>query len=105
MPPSDDLVAVAWADTRLRYRVPGRYVEQLLDGVAADLHKDRYATFAELAAYSYGVASTVGLMSMAGAAYILAVKLFAVLPAPLRSWYAMMDHAKHEREAERKPDA
>lgn len=64
MPPVDDLVALAWADTRLRYRVPGRYVEQLLDGVAADLHKVRYATFAELATYSYGVASTVGLMSM-----------------------------------------
>jgi len=48
---------------------------------------------------------TAGLMSMAGAAYILAVKLFAVLPAPLRSWYAMMDHAKHERDSERKADA
>jgi phytoene synthase len=39
-------------------------VEQLIDGVARDLHQKRYATFAELAAYSYGVASTVGLMSM-----------------------------------------
>ena len=63
-PPADDLVAVAWADTRLNYRVPLRYAEQLLDGVAADLSKTRYATFEELAAYSYGVASTVGLMSM-----------------------------------------
>lgn len=63
-PPADDLVAVAWADTRLRYNVPVRYVEQLLDGVAADLYKNRYENFAELAAYSYGVASTVGLMSM-----------------------------------------
>jgi hypothetical protein len=39
---------------------------------------------------------TAGLMALAGAAFILAVKLFAVLPAPLRSWYAMMDHARHE---------
>jgi phytoene synthase len=63
-PPAEDLVAVAWTDTRLGYRVPLRYAEQLLDGVAADLSKTRYATFEELAAYSYGVASTVGLMSM-----------------------------------------
>jgi phytoene synthase len=35
-----------------------------MDGVAADLTKDRYATIDELAQYSYGVASTVGLMSM-----------------------------------------
>lgn len=63
-PPSDDLVALAWADTRRNFNVPHRYVEQLLDGVAADLNHSRYATFADLAAYSYGVASTVGLMSM-----------------------------------------
>lgn len=63
-PPTDDLVAVAWTDTRLGYGVPLRYAEQLLDGVAADLFKTRYQTFEELAAYSYGVASTVGLMSM-----------------------------------------
>ncbi|MCB0046843.1 MAG: squalene/phytoene synthase family protein [Caldilineaceae bacterium] len=63
-PPEDDLVAVAWTDARLCYAVPQRYAEQLLDGVAADLVTHRYATFAELAQYSYGVASTVGLMSM-----------------------------------------
>jgi phytoene synthase len=63
-PPSYDPVALAWADTRQRYRIPPRYVEQLIDGVARDLDQNRYATFDELAAYSYGVASTVGLMSM-----------------------------------------
>ncbi|MCZ7542383.1 MAG: squalene/phytoene synthase family protein [Anaerolineae bacterium] len=63
-PDPDDLVAVAWADARLRYRIPQRYAEQLIDGVARDLHQKRYATFAELAAYAYGVASTVGLMAM-----------------------------------------
>lgn len=63
-PPHDDLVAIAWADARLRYRVPVRYAEQLIDGVARDLTQSRYQTFAELAAYCYGVASTVGLMSM-----------------------------------------
>jgi 15-cis-phytoene synthase len=63
-PPADQQVAVAWAHTRQRYHVPSRYVEQLIDGVARDLGQTRYQTFAELASYCYGVASTVGLMSM-----------------------------------------
>ncbi len=63
-PPVDDLVAVAWADARLRYAVPMRYGEQLIDGVARDFEQTRYETFDGLAAYCYGVASTVGLMSM-----------------------------------------
>jgi phytoene synthase len=63
-PPETNLVAVAWAHTRLRYNVPLRYAEQLIDGVARDLVQTRYETFADLAAYCYGVASTVGLMSM-----------------------------------------
>lgn len=63
-PPPDDLVAVAWADAWTRYKIPPRYIEQLLDGVGRDLHQNRYETFEDLAAYSYGVASTVGLMSM-----------------------------------------
>jgi len=60
----NNLIAIAWADTQLRYAVPRRYVEQLIDGVERDLHQTRYATFADLATYAYGVASTVGLMSM-----------------------------------------
>jgi 15-cis-phytoene synthase len=63
-PPSNDLVALAWADARMRYGIPLLYAEQLLDGVACDLSKTRYQTFDELAAYAYSVASTVGLMSM-----------------------------------------
>ena len=63
-PPADDLVAVAWADTRARYHIPQRYVEQLIEGVARDLHQSRYDTFEDLTTYCYGVASTVGLMSM-----------------------------------------
>lgn len=63
-PGAENLVALAWADTRARYRIPWRYAEQLLDGVARDLTTTRYATFADLAAYCYGVASTVGLMAM-----------------------------------------
>ncbi|GIK56698.1 MAG: phytoene/squalene synthase family protein [Chloroflexi bacterium] len=63
-PPEDDLTAVAWADARTRYAIPRLYAEQLLDGVARDLSFARYETFADLADYCYGVASTVGLMSM-----------------------------------------
>src|SRR5215510_14644152 len=60
----DDLVAAAWADTIARYHIPRHYALQLIDGVARDLVQTRYQTFEELATYCYGVASTVGLMSM-----------------------------------------
>jgi phytoene synthase len=59
-----DLVAAAWADTLTRYHIPRHYAQQLIDGVARDLSQSRYQTFDELATYCYGVASTVGLMSM-----------------------------------------
>jgi phytoene synthase len=60
----NDLVTIAWTDTRLRYRIPVRYAEQLIDGVARDVYQNRYDTFGDLATYCYGVASTVGLMAM-----------------------------------------
>jgi phytoene synthase len=63
-PSSWDLPVLAWADTMARYEIPPRYAHQLIDGVAKDILKLRYANFDELAEYSYGVASTVGLMSM-----------------------------------------
>ncbi len=63
-PDGSDLVALAWADTRARYKIPSGYAEQLIKGVGRDVHQQRYATFADLAEYSYGVASTVGLMAM-----------------------------------------
>lgn len=63
-PPADDLVAIAWADARMRFAIPQHYAEQLMSGVARDLFQNRYDSFEDLAAYSYGVASTVGLMSM-----------------------------------------
>ena len=63
-PPAHDLVAVAWADTRARYKIPQGYGEQLLAGVSRDLEQTRYQTFDDLVTYAYGVASTVGLMSM-----------------------------------------
>lgn len=63
-PASDDPVALAFADARARYGIPRRYAEQLVEGVSRDLSPARYATFGDLAAYCYGVASTVGLMAM-----------------------------------------
>ena len=57
-------ILLAWEDARKRFNIPDVYVHQLIDGVSKDLEKDRYANFDELAHYSYGVASTVGLMSM-----------------------------------------
>jgi len=60
----DDPLVLAWADTQATYHIPGTYAKQLIEGVAWDLRKTRYQTFEELAAYCYGVASTVGLMAM-----------------------------------------
>jgi 15-cis-phytoene synthase len=57
-------VRLAWEDTRIRFAIPQAYVEQFLAGVANDLQPLSIRTFDELALYSYGVASTVGLMSM-----------------------------------------
>ncbi len=59
-----DPVAAAWSDTLTRYAVPKRYALELIDGVERDLYQNRYHTFADLSSYCYGVASTVGLMSM-----------------------------------------
>lgn len=61
---TDNPVALAWHDTQTRYNIPRGYAEQLIEGVARDLQQIRYETFADLANYSYGVASTVGLMAM-----------------------------------------
>ncbi len=61
---TDDLVAVSWANTLARYNIPRHYALQLIDGVARDMYQTRYQTFEDLTTYCYGVASTVGLMSM-----------------------------------------
>jgi phytoene synthase len=63
-PAGDDPVALAFADARASYGIPRRYAEQLIEGVSRDLSTARYPSFDELAAYCYGVASTVGLMAM-----------------------------------------
>jgi phytoene synthase len=80
-----DPVAVAWTDARARFQIPDLYAQQLIDGVRRDLHQTRYETFEELAAYAYGVASTVGFMSM----HIVGFRHEAAIPYALRMGIAL----------------
>jgi len=81
----NDLVAAAWADTLARYHIPRHYALQLIDGVNRDLTQSRYQTFEELATYCYGVASTVGLMSM----YIVGFKNNDAVPYAIKLGVAL----------------
>ena len=81
----NDLVAAAWADTVTRYHIPRHYALQLIDGVNRDLMQSRYQTFDELATYCYGVASTVGLMSM----YIVGFKNNDAVPYAIKLGVAL----------------
>lgn len=83
--PDNDLVAAAWADTLTRYHIPRHYALQLIGGVARDLTQIRYQTFEELATYCYGVASTVGLMSM----YIVGFKSNDAVPYAIKLGVAL----------------
>jgi phytoene synthase len=80
-----DMVATAWADTLVRYHIPRHYALQLIDGVARDLSQMRYQTFGDLATYCYGVASTVGLMSM----YIIGFKSHEAVPYAIKLGVAL----------------
>ncbi|MGQ9834318.1 MAG: phytoene/squalene synthase family protein [Candidatus Villigracilaceae bacterium] len=84
-PRPDDLVAQAWADTCSRYHIPARYALQLIDGVARDVTQTRYKNFDDLAIYCYGVASTVGLMSM----YIVGFTSNEALPYAIKLGVAL----------------
>ena len=81
----NDLTAAAWADTLARYHIPRHYALQLIDGVARDLLQTRYQTFDELTTYCYGVASTVGLMSM----YIVGFKTNEAIPYAIKLGVAL----------------
>jgi phytoene synthase len=81
----NDLVAVAWADTIARCHIPHHYALQLIDGVARDLLQLRYQTFDDLATYCYGVASTVGLMSM----HIIGFKTNDAIPYAIKLGVAL----------------
>jgi phytoene synthase len=80
-----DLVAAAWADTLTRYHIPRHYALQLIDGVARDLSQTRYTSFEDLSTYCYGVASTVGLMSM----YIVGFKSNEAIPYAIKLGVAL----------------
>jgi phytoene synthase len=82
---TNDLVATAWAVTLARYHIPRHYALQLIDGVNRDLFQLRYQTFDELATYCYGVASTVGLMSM----YIVGFKNNDAIPYAIKLGVAL----------------
>ena len=81
----DDMVASAWSDTLLRYHIPRHYAQQLIDGVARDLSQTRYASFEDLSTYCYGVASTVGLMSM----YIVGFNSMEAVPFAIKLGVAL----------------
>ena len=81
----DDPVLRAWADTRRRYHIPDLYVEQQLAGVAYDVAPRRYDTFADLTDYCYGVACTVGLMSM----HITGFSTLAAVPYSIKLGLAL----------------
>lgn len=83
--PDSDPVARAWVDTLNRYHIPRHYAIQLIDGVSRDLTQTQYDTFEDLATYCYGVASTVGLMSM----YIIGFKNNDALPYAIKLGVAL----------------
>jgi phytoene synthase len=82
---AENRVAAAWADTLNRYHIPRHYALQLIDGVARDISQTRYQTFDDLATYCYGVASTVGLMSM----YIIGFKGHEAVPYAIKLGVAL----------------
>ena len=84
-PRPDDLVGQAWTDTRNRYHIPTQYAIQLIDGVSRDLGQVSYQTFDDLTTYCYGVASTVGLMSM----YIVGFKTGEAAPYAIKLGVAL----------------
>jgi len=60
----EDLVAIARADPCQRWAIPLGLAQPLIDAVTQDLEVHRYRDFEGLVCSCYGVASTVGLMSM-----------------------------------------
>ena len=82
---ADDLVAQAWIDTCSRYNIPVQFALQLIEGVSRDLGQVRYQSFDELTTYCYGVASTVGLMSM----YIVGFKSELAVPYAIKLGVAL----------------
>lgn len=60
--PGSSQILPAFYDARRKHDIPSDYFHAMIDGVEADLSKNRYASFDELYRYCYCVASTVGLV-------------------------------------------
>lgn len=52
------------AEAVARFKIPRPLFDQLIAGLAMDLSVTRYSTFDDLLVYCYGVASTIGLISI-----------------------------------------
>ncbi len=59
-----DPILLGWALIREQYGVDLKYQNELIDGIALDLRRRSYATWADLERYCYLVAATVGLLAM-----------------------------------------
>ncbi len=60
-PTASTAILPALADTLERYKIPTRYLHDLISGAEMDLTVHAYATFERLKEYCYRVAGTVGL--------------------------------------------
>jgi phytoene synthase len=60
-PKASSAILPALADTLERYKIPTRYLHDLISGAEMDLTVHTYATFERLKEYCYRVAGTVGL--------------------------------------------
>ena len=60
--PLADPTLEGFRDVLERHRIPRRYADELLDGMAADIGRIRYARVQDLLIYCYRVAGTVGIM-------------------------------------------
>lgn len=60
--PLADPTLEGFRDVLARNRIPRRYADELLDGMAADIGRIRYARVQDLLVYCYRVAGTVGIM-------------------------------------------
>lgn len=56
-------IAQALQQTVQDYNLPVEYFQEIIDGMAMDLDKNRYESFSELALYCHRVAGVVGLLS------------------------------------------
>ena len=56
--------AAGLIDVVRHYEIPKIYFEELLQGMAMDIERNRYGTYQELDQYCYGAASTVGLICL-----------------------------------------